>query len=104
MFLRDPTNETVKTNSNGQAVSTQLPAAIYTFHVTVPYGIPSTTTQTISSGGGPPAQNFTLPQKITPNMPPPLKTTFFVRGVAGKKKKKEKEDYKTKKTPPPLRA
>src|SRR2546428_4420268 len=60
MYLPDSNNETAKTDINGQAVFTQLPAANYTFHVAVPYGIPSTTTQTISSGGGLLNQNINL--------------------------------------------
>src|SRR2546428_144587 len=60
MYLPDSTNETVKTDNNGQAVFTQLPAAIYTYHVTVPYGIPATTTQTISNGGSPTAAHAPL--------------------------------------------
>src|SRR5437879_12282998 len=86
MYLPDSTNETVKTDSNGQAVFTQLSAAIYTFHVTVPYGIPSTTTQTISSGGSIVAKVFSLPELITLIIPPILIAIVVAVAVARKEK------------------
>src|SRR5207244_13158792 len=89
MYLPDSTNETVKTDSNGQAVFTQLPAAIYTFHVTVPYGIPSTTTQTISSGGSIVGKVFSLPELITLIIPPIL--ISLVVSVAVSRKERQRQ-------------
>jgi len=89
MYLPDSTNETVKTDSNGQAVFTQLPAAIYTFHVTVPYGIPSTTTQTISSGGSIVAKVFSLPELITLIIPPILIAILVAVAVARKERQRQ---------------
>src|SRR5260370_73980 len=62
MYLPDSTNETLKTDNNGQAVFTQLPAANYTFHITVPYGISSTATQSIFNPGSIIAKVFSLPE------------------------------------------
>lgn len=71
-YLPDSTNETIQTDNNGQAVFTQLPIANYTFHITVPYGISSTTTQTISNPGSIVAKVFSLPELITLLIPPIL--------------------------------
>src|SRR5207244_12727110 len=65
MYLPDSTNETVRTDDNGQAVFTQLPAANYTFHIAVPYGISSTTKKSISNPGHLIAKVFSLPELIT---------------------------------------
>jgi len=89
MYLPDSTNETVKTDNNGQAVFTQLPAAIYTFHVTVPYGIPSTTTQTISNGGSIVAKVFSLPELITLIIPPILIAIVVAVAVARKERQRQ---------------
>jgi hypothetical protein len=89
MYLPDSTNETVRTDDNGQAVFTQLPTAIYTFHVTVPYGIPSTTTQTISNGGSIVAKVFSLPELITLIIPPTLIAIVVAITVARKERKRQ---------------
>ncbi len=89
MYLPDSTNETAKTDNNGQVVFTQLPTAIYTFHVTVPYGIPSTTTQTISSGGSIVAKVFSLPELITLIIPPILVAIVVAIAVARKERQRQ---------------
>src|SRR5207245_7292686 len=89
LYLPDSTNETVKTDNNGQAVFTQLPAAIYTYHVTVPYGIPATTTQTISNGGSLVAKVFSLPELITLIMPPILIAIVVAIAVARKERQRQ---------------
>ena len=89
MYLPDSTNETVKTDNNGQAVFTQLPAAIYTYHVTVPYGIPATTTQTISNGGSIVAKVFSLPELITLIIPPTLIAIVVAVAVARKERQRQ---------------
>ena len=89
MYLPDSTNETAKTDNNGQVVFTQLPTAIYTFHVTVPYGIPSTTTQTISSGGSIVAKVFSLPELITLIIPPILVAIVVAVAVARKERQRQ---------------
>jgi hypothetical protein len=89
MYLPDSTNETVTTDQNGQSVFTQLPVAIYTFHVTVPYGIPSTTTQTISNGGSIVAKVFSLPELITLIIPPILIAIVVAVAVARKERQRQ---------------
>jgi len=89
MYLPDSNNETAKTDINGQAVFTQLPAANYTFHVAVPYGIPSTTTQTISSGGSIIAKVFSLPELITLIIPPIVIAIVVAIGVARKERQRQ---------------
>jgi len=89
MYLPDSTNETLKTDDNGQAVFTQLPAAVYTFHVTVPYGISSMTTQTITNPGAIVAKVFSLPELITLVIPPILIAIVVAIAVARKEKQRQ---------------
>jgi len=84
MYLPDSTNQTAKTDNNGQAVFTQLPAANYTFHITVPYGISSTNTQSILSPGSIIAKVFSLPELITLIIPPILIAIVVAIAVARK--------------------
>jgi hypothetical protein len=89
MYLPDSTNETSKTDNNGQAVFTQLPASIYTFHITVPYGISSTTTQTISQPGPIVAKVFSLPELITLVIPPILIAVVVAIAVARRERQRQ---------------
>jgi hypothetical protein len=89
MYLPDSTNETAKTDNNGQAVFTQLPAANYTFHVTVPYGISSTTTQSIQNPGSITAKVFSLPELITLVIPPILIAIVAAIAVARKERQRQ---------------
>jgi hypothetical protein len=89
MYLPDSTNETARTDDNGQAVFTQLPAANYTFHVTVPYGISSTTTQSISNPGSIIAKVFSLPELITLIIPPILIAIVVAIAVARKERQRQ---------------
>jgi hypothetical protein len=89
MYLPDSTNETMNTDSNGQAVFTQLPAANYTFHITVPYGISSTTTQSIINPGSIIARVFSLPELITLVIPPILIAIVVAIAVARKEKQRQ---------------
>jgi hypothetical protein len=89
LYLPDSTNETVKTDNNGQAVFTLLPAAIYTYHVTVPYGIPATTKQTISNAGSLVAKVFSLPELITLIVPPILIAILVAIAVARKERQRQ---------------
>ena len=89
MYLPDSTNETLKTDNNGQGVFIQLPAAIYTFHITVPYGISSTTTQTITSPGSIIAKVFGLPELITLVLPPILIAIVVAIAVARKERQRQ---------------
>src|SRR5436853_7445590 len=100
MYIPDTTHDTVRTDDNVQAVFTQLPAAIYTFHVTVPYGIPSTTTQTISSGGSIVAKVFSLPELITLIIPPILIAIVVAVAVA-RKERQEQAMIQAQAIPPP---
>jgi cytochrome bd-type quinol oxidase subunit 2 len=89
MYLPDSTNETLRTDDNGQAAFTQLPAAIYTFHIAVPYGISSTTTQTISQPGPVVAKVFSLPELITLVIPPILIAIMIAIAVARKERQRQ---------------
>ena len=89
MYLPDSTNETVRTDDNGQAVLTQLPAANYTFHITVPYGISSTTTQSILNPGSITAKVFSLPELITLIIPPILIAIVVAVAVARKERQRQ---------------
>ncbi len=89
MYLPDSTNETVRTDDNGQAVFTQLPAASYTFHIAVPYGISSTTTQSISNPGFLIAKVFGLPELITLIIPPILIAIVVAIAVARKERQRQ---------------
>ena len=89
MYLPDSTNETVKTDNNGQAVFTQLPVANYTFHIAVPYGISSSTTQSITNPGPIIARVFSLPELITLVIPPILITIVVAITVARKERQQQ---------------
>lgn len=89
MYLPDSTNETGRTDSNGQAVFTQLPVANYTFHITVPYGISSTTTRSIRSPGSIVAKVFSLPELITLVIPPILVAILVAVAVARKERQRQ---------------
>ncbi len=89
MYLPDSTNETMKTDNNGQTVFTQLPPANYTFHITVPYGISSTTTQSISGPGSIIARIFSLPELITLVIPPILVAIAVAVVVARKERQRQ---------------
>lgn len=89
LYLPDSTNETMTTDNNGQAVFTQLPAANYTFHVTVPYGISSTTTQSINSPGSIVAKVFSLPELITLVIPPILIAIVVAIAVARRERQRQ---------------
>jgi hypothetical protein len=89
LYLPDSTNETLKTDNSGQAVFTQLPAANYTFHITVPYGISSTTTQSILNPGSIIAKVFSLPELITLVIPPILIAIVVAITVARKERQRQ---------------
>jgi hypothetical protein len=89
MYLPDSTNETMKTDNNGQAVFTQLPVANYTFHIMVPYGISSTTTQSIRTPGSIIAKVFSLPELITLVIPPILIAAVAAIAVARRERQRQ---------------
>ena len=89
LYLPDSTNETANTDNIGQVLFTQLPAANYTFHVTVPYGISSTTTQSISNPGSITAKVFSLPELITLVIPPILVALLVAVAVARKERHRQ---------------
>src|SRR6058998_4025309 len=49
MYLPDSTNQTLRTDSDGEVVFTQLPPSSYSVHISVPYGITSNQVHDISS-------------------------------------------------------
>jgi hypothetical protein len=89
MYLPDSTNETVKTDINGEAIFTQLPPSTYTYHITVPYGISSTTTQTINNPGSILAKVFSLPELLTLIIPPILIAILVAIVVARREKQRQ---------------
>ncbi len=89
LYLPDSTNETSKTDDNGQVSFTQLPVAVYTFHIAVPYGIPSTVTQTIGNPGTVTARVFSLPELITLVIPPILIAIVVALAVARKERQRQ---------------
>jgi len=66
-----------------------LPVAVYTFHIAVPYGIPSTATQTISNPGTITARVFSLPELITLIIPPILIAIVVAITVARKERQRQ---------------
>ena len=101
MYLPDSTNETANTDTNGQAVFTQLPAANYTFHVTVPYGISSTTTLSINNPGSIVAKVFSLPELITLVIPPIL-IAIVVAIVVAKRERQRRATIQAQPIPAPV--
>jgi hypothetical protein len=70
LYLPDSTNQTLRTDSNGEGVFTQLPPSTYSIHIGVPYGITSNQVQTITGPGSIVAKVFSLPELITIIIPP----------------------------------
>jgi zinc-ribbon domain len=89
LYLPDSTNETGRTDSNGQAVFTQLPVANYTLHITVPYGISSTTTQSVVNPESIIVKVFSLPELITLVIPPILIAIVVAIAVARKERQRQ---------------
>ena len=88
-YLPDSTNQTATTDNSGQAVFTQLPVANYTFHITVPYGISSTTTQSLVNPGSIIVKVFSLPELITLVIPPILIAIVVAIAVARKERQRQ---------------
>src|SRR5947199_10875315 len=64
MYLPDSTNQTLRTNSDGEVVFTQLPPSSYSVHISVPYGITSNQVHDISGPGSLTARSSGLPKPI----------------------------------------
>lgn len=64
-FLPDSTSQTVRTDSNGEAVLTQLPPSNYPIHIKVPNGISSNTNRLLDAPGTVTTRVFSLPELIT---------------------------------------
>lgn len=72
LYLPDSTNQTVKTDNNGEALFMQLPPYTYSLHIAVPYGLNSNQVQTITRAGSVIARVFSLPELVTIIIPPIL--------------------------------
>ena len=72
LYLPDSTNQTVKTDSNGEGIFLQLPPHSYPFHITVPYGITSNKAENITGPGSLVERVFSLPELLTIVIPPIL--------------------------------
>ncbi len=83
-FLPDSTNETLKTDSSGQTVLTQLPTSTYTLRIQVPNGISTSTSRTLSVQSSIVAKVISLPELVTIIIPPILIATTIAGVVARK--------------------
>ncbi len=88
-ILPDSTNETVKTDSSGQATLTQLPPSTYTLRITVPNGISTSTNRVLDSQSSIVAKVFSLPELITIIIPPILAAIVVVGVIARKEKQRQ---------------
>ncbi len=84
VFLPDSTNETLKTDSSGQTVLTQLPPSTYTLRIQVPNGISTSTSRTLSVQSSIVAKVISLPELVTIIIPPILIATTIAGVVARK--------------------
>jgi zinc-ribbon domain len=70
LYLPDSTNQTVKTDGNGEGTFTQLPPSTYTFRISVPYGVTSNKVETLTGSGSLVERVFSLPELLTILVPP----------------------------------
>ena len=83
-FLPDSTNETLKTDSSGQTILTQLPPSTYTLRIQVPNGISTSTSRTLSIRSSIVAKVISLPELVTIVIPPIL-IAIAIAGVVARK-------------------
>jgi hypothetical protein len=69
-FLPDSTNETLKTDPEGNATLAQLPPGNYSLRVTVPYGVQSVFRTSVSGPGNISIPVFGIAELLTVIMPP----------------------------------
>jgi hypothetical protein len=69
-FLPDSTNETLQTDSEGNATLTQLPPGNYSLRVTVPYGVQSVFRTSVTGPGNISISVFGIAELLTVIMPP----------------------------------
>jgi len=89
MYLPDSTNQTVKTDSNGEASFAQIPPSAYSFHIQVPYGITSNQIHNLSGPGSVVAKVFSLPELITIIIPPILIAIIASAAVAKREHRRQ---------------
>ena len=89
MYLPDSTNQTAKTDSNGEVSFTELPVAAYSFHIQVPYGITSNQVHNLSGPGSVVAKVFSLPELITIIIPPILIAIIASAAVARREHRRQ---------------
>ncbi len=89
VYLPDSTNQTLRTDDNGEGVFTQLPPASYSVHITVPYGITSNQVHNIVGPGSLVAKVFSLPELITIIVPPILIAVLLAVIVARKERQRQ---------------
>jgi zinc ribbon protein len=70
MYLPDSTNQTLRTDGNGEGIFAQLPPSSYFIHISVPYGITSNQMHNLTGPGSVVAKVFSLPELITIIVPP----------------------------------
>ncbi len=89
MYLPDSTNQTLRTDSNGEVVFAQLPSSSYSVHISVPYGITSNQVHDISGPGSVVAKVFSLPELITIIVPPIIIAVLVAVAVARKEHQRQ---------------
>jgi len=89
MYLPDSTNQTLRTDSNGEGVFTQLPPSSYSVHIAVPYGITANQVRDISGPGSVLAKVFSLPELITIIIPPIFIAVLVAVAVARKEHQRQ---------------
>jgi len=89
VYLPDSTNQTLRTDNNGEVVFAQIPPASYSVHITVPYGITSNQVHNIAAPGSLVAKVFSLPELITIIVPPILIAVLLAVIVARKERQRQ---------------
>ena len=89
MYLPDTSNQTLKTDDNGEATFSQLPPSAYSFHISVPYGVTSNQNRNIAGPGSLVAKVFSLPELITIIIPPILLAIIASAAVARREHKRQ---------------
>ena len=83
-FLPDSTNETLKTDSSGLAILTQLPSSTYSLRILVPNGISTSTSRSLTAPSSIVAKVISLPELITIIVPPIL-IAIAITGVVARR-------------------
>jgi hypothetical protein len=89
LYLPDSTNQTVKTDTNGEGTFTQLPPSIYNFRISVPYGITSNKVESLTGPISLVERVFSLPELLTILVPPILVAILVAVVVARREHRRQ---------------